>query len=53
MKKFVNIDDLKQNELEKEELGVLNGGTVVPIIPPLTGIIAYPDPYDPLNPTDL
>lgn len=45
MKKFVNIDDLKQNELEKEEQSKINGGKI--IIPPLTGVIVYDPPFDP------
>ena len=39
MKKFVNIDVLKQNELEKEKQIKINGGTN--IIPPLSGVIVY------------
>lgn len=54
MKKFVNINDLKQNELEKEELSKVNGGKGLDdiFLPPLTGVIAYPDPepFDPTNP---
>lgn len=55
MKKFVNIDILKQNELEKEEQNKVNGGVKVPpIVPPLTGVIAYPDPEEPIiNPFEL
>lgn len=51
MKKFVNIDVLIQEELDKEEQNKVKGGTYYnPIIPPLTG---YAPPEPPIHPDDF